>query len=31
MLEHLKTQEEYKLAADYVRSMGRKERIEFAE
>ena len=29
MLEHLATQEEYKLAADYVRSVGKKAGIEF--
>jgi sugar phosphate isomerase/epimerase len=30
MLEHLETQDEYKLAADYVRSAGRKAGILFA-
>lgn len=29
MLEHLETQEEYKLAADYVRSAGKKAGVEF--
>ncbi len=31
MLEHLKTQEDYRLAAEYVRSVGRKTGIEFLE
>ena len=31
MLEHLKTQEEYKLAADYVREVGKKTGILFVE
>lgn len=31
MLEHLKNQEEYKLAADYVREVGNKVGIGFAE
>ena len=31
MLEHLANQEEYKLAADYVREVGKKAGIIFAE
>jgi len=31
MLEHLENQKEYKLAADYVRKVGEKVGIEFAE
>jgi sugar phosphate isomerase/epimerase len=31
MLEHLETQEDYKLAADYVREVGKKGGIVFAE
>jgi hypothetical protein len=31
MMENLETQEEYKLAADYIRETGKKARILFAE
>jgi sugar phosphate isomerase/epimerase len=31
MLEHLKSQDDYKLAADYIREIGKKEGILFAE
>jgi sugar phosphate isomerase/epimerase len=31
MLEHLESQEEYKLAADYVRSVGKKAGVEFSK
>ena len=30
MLEHLETQKEYKLAADYIREVGKKAGILFA-
>jgi len=30
MLEHLNNQEDYKLAADYIREQGKKSGISFA-